>query len=74
MEDNRPLFDIEDLRKLDFDDTEGVKFNPLITQNDPGENLLVRPLQRGDFNHGMLYVSLSYSYTVGPQLQNGNLI
>ena len=46
------MFDEELLRDLDFDDLEGINFNPAITQNDPGENLRMRPLSREDYNHG----------------------
>ena len=46
------MFDEELLRDLDFDDLEGINFNPAITQNDPGENLRMRPLNREDYNHG----------------------
>lgn len=46
------IFDEELLRGLDFEDLEGISFNPAITQNDPGENLHMRPLSRDDYNHG----------------------
>lgn len=46
------LFDKELLSSLDFEDLEGIKFNPEITQNDPGENLRMRPLKRDDYSNG----------------------
>ena len=52
------MFDEELLRDLDFDDLEGINFNPAITQNDPGENLRMRPLSREDYNHGECVASV----------------
>ena len=46
------MFDEELLRDLDFDDLEGINFDPANTQNDPGENLRMRTLSRKDYNHG----------------------
>lgn len=48
------LFDEEILNKLSFDDLEGIKFHPEITNTDPGENLHLRPLKRDDFSKGKL--------------------
>ncbi|XP_067942187.1 glucosamine 6-phosphate N-acetyltransferase-like [Watersipora subatra] len=46
------IFDEALLRELNFEDQEGISFNNSITQNDPGENLKMRPLSRDDYNHG----------------------
>lgn len=52
MNDKVAMFDKEILQKLNFEDLEGLRFNPAVTQNDPGENLHMRPLHRDDYNHG----------------------
>lgn len=48
------IFDASILDKLDFDDLEGIKFNPTLSQKDPGENLVMRPLARDDYSNGEL--------------------
>lgn len=49
------LFDEEILRTLDFEDLEGIRFNPEISNTDPGENLALRPLKRDDYSKGIKY-------------------
>lgn len=46
------LFENEILKKLDFTDLEGISFNPEISATDPGENLVMRSLQRDDYFKG----------------------
>jgi len=47
------LFDGAILHSISFDDLEGVSFDPLISPAQPGENLIMRPLQREDYSKGM---------------------
>ncbi|XP_049788657.1 probable glucosamine 6-phosphate N-acetyltransferase isoform X3 [Schistocerca nitens] len=48
---NEPMYDPELLKKLDFSQSP-TKFNPPVTAVNPGENLLVRPLCRADYEKG----------------------
>ena len=52
----KSMFDIKVLEGLNFEDLEGINFNPSITQKDPGENLRMRPLHRDDYSRGKLFV------------------
>lgn len=69
------LYSKDILENLDFTDLEGISFNPEITNKDPGENLVLRPLARDDFSRGMFqfwywwFLKLNVStlsYTVVP--------
>ncbi|XP_049788656.1 probable glucosamine 6-phosphate N-acetyltransferase isoform X2 [Schistocerca nitens] len=50
---NEPMYDPELLKKLDFSQSP-TKFNPPVTAVNPGENLLVRPLCRADYEKGFV--------------------
>ncbi|XP_046992169.1 probable glucosamine 6-phosphate N-acetyltransferase isoform X1 [Schistocerca americana] len=50
---HEPMYDPELLKKLDFSQSP-TKFNPPVTAVNPGENLLVRPLCRADYEKGFV--------------------
>lgn len=50
---HEPMYDPELLKKLDFSQSP-TKFNPPVTAVNPGENLLVRPLCRADYDKGFV--------------------
>ncbi|XP_014675950.1 PREDICTED: glucosamine 6-phosphate N-acetyltransferase-like [Priapulus caudatus] len=53
IEEEEPLFDGAILRKLDFSST-NAKFNPKISPEHPGENLIMRPLCPADYARGFV--------------------
>ena len=57
------MFDPELLKSLDMSHSEAT-FNPVISIDNPGEGLVLRPLQQGDYRTGFLQL-LDQLTTVG---------
>ncbi|KAK3092274.1 hypothetical protein FSP39_000608 [Pinctada imbricata] len=51
---DKPLYDPSLLRDLDFEGDKQVTYDPEISPQNPGENLLMRPLCRSDFDRGYM--------------------
>uniref|UniRef100_A0A1B6E2U9 Glucosamine 6-phosphate N-acetyltransferase n=1 Tax=Clastoptera arizonana TaxID=38151 RepID=A0A1B6E2U9_9HEMI len=55
LEESISLFDPDILKKIDFSKYQH-KFNPPISLQQPGHNLIVRPLNSSDYNSGFLQI------------------